>query len=47
MRRSSITRRATVSNNKAMIALATDSGLAVARKRENGRLVRLVKDLSP
>jgi acetyltransferase len=36
----------TVSGNKAMIALAKDTGFAVARKREDGRLVRLVKDLS-
>jgi acetyltransferase len=35
----------TVSNNKAMIALAKDTGFAVARKREDGRLVHLVKDL--
>lgn len=35
----------TVSSNAAMIALAKDSGFAVARKREDGRLVHLVKDL--
>jgi acetyltransferase len=37
----------TVSSNKAMIALAMDRGFAVSMKREDGRLVRLVKDLSP
>lgn len=37
----------TVTSNKAMIALARDTGFAVTRKREDGRLVRLVKDLSP
>jgi acetyltransferase len=37
----------TVSTNKAMIALAKSTGFAVSRKREDGRLVRLVKDLSP
>jgi acetyltransferase len=36
---------ATVSNNSAMIALAKHTGFAVARKREDGRLVQLVKDL--
>lgn len=36
----------TVSGNKAMIALAKRTGFAVARKHEDGRLVRLVKDLS-
>lgn len=36
-----------VSNNRAMIALAKRSGFAVARKREDGCLLRLVKDLSP
>ena len=35
----------TVSTNKAMIALAKATGFGVARKREDGRLVRLVKDL--
>jgi acetyltransferase len=35
----------TVSTNKAMIALAKSTGFSVARKREDGRLVRLVKDL--
>ena len=34
-----------VSTNKAMIALAKRTGFAVAPKREDGRLVRLVKDL--
>jgi acetyltransferase len=37
----------TVSNNRAMIALAKRTGFAVAKKREDGRLVRLVKELSP
>jgi acetyltransferase len=37
----------TVSNNRAMLALANGTGFALARKREDGRLVRLVKDLSP
>jgi hypothetical protein len=35
----------TVSTYKAMIALARATGFDVARKREDGRLVRLVKDL--
>jgi len=35
----------TVSSNRAMIALAKDAGFAVASKREDGRLVHLVKDL--
>jgi acetyltransferase len=35
----------TVSNNSAMIALAKHTGFAVSRKREDGRLVQLVKDL--
>jgi acetyltransferase len=37
----------TLSSNKAMIGLAKHRGFAVARKREDGRLVRLVKDLPP
>ena len=36
-----------VSTNKAMIALAKRIDFAAAPKREDGRLVRLVKDLSP
>jgi acetyltransferase len=36
----------TVSSNTAMIALAKGTGFAVARKREDGRLMRLVKDLA-
>jgi acetyltransferase len=35
----------TVSSNRAMIALAKDAGFAVVNKREDGRLVHLVKDL--
>jgi acetyltransferase len=35
----------TVSTNTAMIALARSIGFGVTRKREDGRLVRLVKDL--
>jgi acetyltransferase len=37
----------TVSSNKPMIAFAKCTGFAVARKREDGRLVRLIKELSP
>jgi acetyltransferase len=37
----------TVSSNRAMIALARDSGFAVTIKRDDGGLVRLVKDLPP
>jgi acetyltransferase len=35
----------TVASNEAMIALAKRTGFAVARKREDGRLVHLVKNL--
>jgi acetyltransferase len=36
----------TVSNNRAMLALAKGTGFALARKREDARVVRLVKDLT-